>query len=70
VAVQFIGRSVMKHHPGIRIDSIPAQGGGGLIFAFGMVAVVLLAIPPLRLVAGLCALGGVLLAPILHRLYR
>jgi hypothetical protein len=24
----------------------------------------------LRLVAGLCALGGVLLAPILHRLYR
>ena len=60
----------MQSHPGIRIDSIPAQGGGGLIFALGMVAVVLIAIPALRLVAGLSALGGLLLAPNLHRPYR
>lgn len=55
-------------HPGIRIDSIPAQGGGGLIFAIGMALLVLLAIPSLRPVALAAVLGGVLLAPILHRL--
>lgn len=57
-------------HPGIRIDHIPAEGGGGLIFALGMVAVFLISIPALRPVAGVAALGGVVLAPILHRLYR
>ena len=54
-------------HPGIRIDSIPVAGGGGLIFAVGMTAVSLLAVPALRPVFGLCLLGGLLLAPILHR---
>ena len=49
---------------------IPAQGGGGLIFALGMAAVVLVAIPTLRPVALLCLAGGALLAPVLHRLYR
>ncbi len=57
-------------HPGIRIDSIPATGGGGLIFAIGMAAMVLLAIPALRPIALAAALGGILLAPVLHRLYR
>ncbi len=57
-------------HPGIRIDRIPAEGGGGLIFAAGMAAVVLVAIPTLRPVALLCLAGGALLAPVLHRLYR
>jgi len=57
-------------HPGIRIDHIPAEGGGGLIFAIGMVAVFLLSIPALRPVAAAAALCGVVLAPILHRLYR
>ena len=57
-------------HPGIRIDHIPAEGGGGLIFALGMVAVFLIRIPALRPVAAVAALGGVVLAPILHRLYR
>jgi hypothetical protein len=55
-------------HPGIRIDKIPAAGGGGLIFAVGMVAVVLAAVPAIRPVAGLCLLGGLLMAPVLHRL--
>jgi hypothetical protein len=57
-------------HPGIRIDQIPAEGGGGLIFAVGMVAVFLLAVPALRPVAAVAVLGGLLLAPILHRLHR
>jgi hypothetical protein len=57
-------------HPGIRIDQIPAEGGGGLIFAVGMVAVFLMAVPALRPVAAVAVLGGLLLAPILHRLYR
>jgi hypothetical protein len=58
----------MQPHPGIRIDKIPAAGGGGLIFALGMVSVVLLAIPAIRPLAGVCLLGGLLLAPVLHRL--
>jgi hypothetical protein len=57
-------------HPGIRIDHIPAEGGGGLIFALGMVAVFLISIPALRPVAALALLGGLVLAPVLHRLYR
>jgi hypothetical protein len=57
-------------HPGIRIDHIPAEGGGGLIFAIGMVAVFLMGVPALRPVAAVAILGGLLLAPILHRLYR
>lgn len=60
----------MEVHPGIRIDRIPAQGVGGLIFAVGMAAVVLLAMPSLRPIALLAVLGGIVLAPILHRLYR
>ncbi|HXK10304.1 MAG TPA: hypothetical protein VMT70_11710 [Vicinamibacteria bacterium] len=57
-------------HPGIRIDRIPAEEGGGLIFALGTMAVFLIAFPALRPVALVALLGGALLAPILHRLYR
>jgi hypothetical protein len=60
----------MQVHPGIRIDRIPAEGGGGLIFAMGMVGVMLVAMPGLWPVALACLAGGALLAPILHRLYR
>jgi hypothetical protein len=60
----------MQPHPGIRIDKIPAEGGGGLIFAAGMALLVLLALPGVRPLAGLALLGGLLLAPVLHRLYR
>jgi hypothetical protein len=35
-----------------------------------MVAVFLISIPALRPVAAVAGLGGVVLAPILHRLYR
>ena len=57
----------MQPHPGIRIDRIPAQGGGGLIFALGMVAIVLIALPAVRPLAAVAVLGGALLAPVLHR---
>jgi hypothetical protein len=60
----------MQPHPGIRIDKIPAAGGGGLIFAVGMALLVLVAMPGVRPLAALALLGGLLLAPVLHRLYR
>lgn len=57
-------------HTGIRIDKIPAEEGGGLIFAIGMATIVILAFPALLPVVGAALLGGIVLAPILHRLYR
>jgi len=57
-------------HAGIRIDRIPAEGGGGLIFAIGTAAIFLTAFPALLPIAGAALLGGVVLAPILHRLYH
>jgi hypothetical protein len=61
----------MKYpHAGIRINQIPAEEGGGLIFAVGTAAIFLVAFPQLMPVAGAAALGGLLLAPVLHRLYR
>ena len=59
----------MQVHPGIRIDRIPAQEGGGLIFAVGMMGVVLVAMPALWPVALGCVAGGAVLAVVLHRLY-
>lgn len=61
----------MKHpHAGIRIDRIPVEGAGGLIFAVGSSLLFLVAFPALRPIAAAALLGGVLLAPVLHRLYR
>lgn len=61
----------MKHpHAGIRIDRIPAEGGGGLIFAVGSALIFLVAFPALRPIAAAALLGGLMLAPVLHRLYR
>jgi len=57
-------------HQGIRIDHIPAEGVGGLIFALGTVAIFLIGFPALRPVAAVALLGGLLLAPVLHRLHR
>jgi len=61
----------MKYpHAGIRIDRIPAEGAGGLIFAIGSVIIFLMAFPALRPIAAVSVVGGLLLAPVLHRLYR
>jgi hypothetical protein len=57
-------------HAGIRIDRIPAEGAGGLIFALGSAAIFLMAFPALRPIAAAAVVGGLLLAPVLHRLYR
>lgn len=57
-------------HAGIRIDHIPAEEGGGLIFAVGMVALFLIGVPAMRPVVALAVLGGILLAPVLYRLRR
>lgn len=56
-------------HAGVRIDRIPAEEGGGLIFAVGMVAVVLIAFPALVPLAALVLAAGAALAPVLHKLY-
>jgi hypothetical protein len=55
-------------HAGIRIDRIPAEEGGGLIFMVGIVALFLIGVPVMRPVVVLAALGGILLAPLIHRL--
>ena len=57
-------------HQGIRIDHIPAEGFGGLIFAIGSSVIFLMAFPALRPIAVAAVIGGLLLAPVLHRLYR
>ena len=57
----------MQPHPGIQIHKIPAEGVGGFIFAAGMAAIVLFAVPALRPLVALAVLGGILLAPVLHR---
>jgi hypothetical protein len=62
--------AMMYPHAGIRIDRIPAEEGGGLIFAVGTAAIFLIAFPALVPIAGAALLGGIVLAPILHKLYR
>jgi hypothetical protein len=57
-------------HAGIRIDRIPAEEGGGLIFALGTVVVFLIAIPAFAPVLAMATVGGLILAPVLHWLYR
>jgi hypothetical protein len=57
-------------HAGIRIDRIPAEEGGGLIFAIGSAAIFLMAFPALLPIAAAALVGGVALAPVLHKLYH
>jgi hypothetical protein len=57
-------------HTGIRIDRIPAEEGGGLIFALGMALISLVAFPALLPVAGAALVGGAVLAPALRWLHR
>ena len=59
----------MQYHEGIRIDHIPAQEGGGLIFALGTAFIFLLAFPTLLPLAAASVVIGAALAPVLHRSY-
>ncbi len=61
---------MMYPHRGIRIDRIPAEEGGGIIFAVGIMVIFLIGVPAMWPVVALSAVCGVLLAPVLHRLYR
>jgi hypothetical protein len=55
-------------HRGILTQRVQAEGAGGLIFALGTTVIFLIAAPGFRPLVGLCVLGGLLLAPVLHRL--
>jgi hypothetical protein len=57
-------------HAGVLIDRIPAEEGGGLIFAAGTAAIFLIAFPVLIPLAGAALLGGAALAPALGWLHR
>lgn len=57
-------------HAGILIDRIPAEEGGGLIFAAGTAAIFMVAFPALLPVAGAALLGGAVLALALRWLHR
>jgi hypothetical protein len=57
-------------HAGIRIDRIPAEEGGGLIFAVGTTVIFLIAFPALLPVLGAALVGGAALAPALRWLHR
>ncbi len=60
----------MEPHRGILISRIPVDGAGGLIFALGMVAIGLMAMPEIRLLALISLAGGAALAPILVRMHH
>lgn len=61
---------MQKFHPGIRIDSIPVEEAGGLIFAVGMSVIFMIAVPAFIPIVGAAVVGGALLAPVLHWSYR
>jgi hypothetical protein len=56
-------------HPGIRIDAIQVEGAGGAIFALGMSALCVLAVPHLMPLVAVCLAGGVVTALVLHRIH-
>src|SRR5262245_5519923 len=57
----------MTPHPGITMHKIPVEGGAGLLYVLGTIAVFLLALPQLAPLAAIGLAGGVLLAPALYR---
>ncbi len=58
----------MLPHPGIRIDKIPVEGAGGLMFVLGISALFLIGIPAFTPLVILSVVGGALLALALPRL--
>jgi hypothetical protein len=58
----------MSPHPGVRFDDIPAAGGGGMILALGTIVLFWLGVPEFRPVVLASLAGGLLFAPLFHRL--
>jgi hypothetical protein len=58
----------MEIHPGIVIHKIPANGGGGLIFALGIGSLFLLLVPSFLPLVGACLLAGFGVALLLRQL--
>ena len=56
----------MKPHRGIRIDSIPVKGSPGLIFAIGVLAILLIGVPATREFAILALIAGLIVAGFLY----
>lgn len=56
----------MEKHPGIRIDKIPVEGWGGVIFVLGILAIGLIAHPAVRSLMLISIIGGAFGALVLH----
>jgi hypothetical protein len=57
----------MNRHPGITMHKIHVEGGAGLLYVAGTIAVFLLAMPQLAPLAAASLLGGLALAAGLYR---
>ena len=57
----------MTPHRGITMHKIPVEGGAGLLYVLGTMAVLLIALPQLAPLAVVGLAGGILLAPALYR---
>lgn len=57
----------MTPHPGITMHKIPVEGGAGLLYVLGTLAVALIALPQLAPLATVGLVGGLALAPVLYR---
>jgi len=55
-----------KIHPGIRIDKISVEGGAGLLFTIGVLALFLVGLPVTRWFLALSLLLGVVIGVILR----
>ena len=52
----------MNKHPGIQIHRIPAEGAPGLIFVVGLLTILLVEIPAVRLLLAAGLVGGLFIA--------
>ena len=56
----------MNRHPGITMHKIHVEGGAGLLYVAGSMAIFLLALPQIAPLALISLLGGLALAPALY----
>ncbi len=60
----------MVLHPGITMHKIPVQGGIGLVFTLGVLAMILLALPEARWFLSLTLPTGVVIGVVLRVIRR